>query len=149
MSPVPRLAESGDVAGINALVQRAYGPYIARLGVVPGPLRDDYARHVKGAHVYLIDGNCGPDALLVLIDRPDHLLLDNVAVAPEAQGRGLGRLMIAFAEEEARRRGFGCIRLYTHVGMAGNHALYRHLGFSETHRVTEKGLDRVYFAKNL
>ena len=39
--------------------------------------------------------------------------------------------------------------LYTHVLMVENVAIYRRLGFEETHRVTEKGYDRVYMAKDL
>jgi GNAT superfamily N-acetyltransferase len=51
--------------------------------------------------------------LIVLLPKPDHLLLDNIAVAPARQGSGLGRWLLAFAEAEAVRRGYGEIRLYT------------------------------------
>ena len=87
--------------------------------------------------------------LVVLEDQDGFLLLDNVAVAPAAQGRGFGRKLIAFAEEEASRRGFDEIRLYTHVLMVENIALYQRLGFVEIARVHEKGFDRVYMAKHL
>ena len=65
------------------------------------------------------------------------------------QGKGHGRTLVAFAEAEARRRGHAEIRLYTHVLMAENLAIYGRLGFAETHRVTEKGYDRVYMMKRL
>ena len=48
------------------------------------------------------------------------LSLDNVAVAGNFQGKGIGRRLIDFAEAEARRRGFGEIRLYTHQTMHEN-----------------------------
>jgi ribosomal protein S18 acetylase RimI-like enzyme len=77
------------------------------------------------------------------------LLLDNVAVAPAAQGQGYGRALVGFAEAEARRRGHAQLRLYTHVLMTENLALYRRLGFEETGRITEKGYERVYMAKRV
>jgi ribosomal protein S18 acetylase RimI-like enzyme len=85
----------------------------------------------------------------VLLETEAGLLLDNVAVRPELHGRGIGRALIGFAEAEARRRGHVAIRLYTHVLMTENIALYANLGFTETGRVTEKGFDRVYMEKDL
>ena len=80
---------------------------------------------------------------------PAGFLLDNIAVLPDCQGKGFGRALIEFAEAEARRRGFGEIHLYTHALMTENIALYRRIGFVETHRVSEKGYDRVYMTKRL
>lgn len=77
------------------------------------------------------------------------MLLDNVALRPEAQGRGYGRQLIAFAERVARDSQLECMRLYTHEMMTENIALYARLGFVETHRAEEKGLRRVYMAKDL
>lgn len=77
------------------------------------------------------------------------MLLDNVAVAPEAQGTGLGRRMLAFAERAAVEAGYGTINLYTNEAMTENIALYTRLGYAETHRAEEKGLRRVYMRKPL
>ena len=77
------------------------------------------------------------------------MLLDNVAVAPEAQGSGLGRTMLQFAEHSARMAGYRHIKLYTNEAMTENVALYSRLGYVETHRVEEKGLKRVYVLKPL
>jgi ribosomal protein S18 acetylase RimI-like enzyme len=82
-------------------------------------------------------------------DGQGALLLDNIAVAPSAQGQGVGRRLIAFTESEARHRGCQQVRLYRHVLMVENIALYNRLGFRETGRVSEKGFDRVYMAKSL
>ena len=49
----------------------------------------------------------------------------------------------------ASQRGFSVLRLYTHVLMTENIALYVRLGFVETARVTEKGFERVYTEKAL
>jgi ribosomal protein S18 acetylase RimI-like enzyme len=76
-------------------------------------------------------------------------LLDNIAIKPEFQGRGIGRILLDFAEKEAGRQGFSEIRLYTHVTMVENLALYKRIGFAETHRATVNGYDRVYMRKEL
>lgn len=149
MTHVLELASSEDVAAIRELVEAAYRPYIMRLGVEPGPLRDDYAALVAGKAVRILRDEQGLSALLVLIPQEDAMLLDNVAVAPWAQGRGMGRWLMAQAEAEAIVQGFSTIRLYTHVLMTENQALYRGLGYRETRRVTERGLDRVYMEKAL
>jgi ribosomal protein S18 acetylase RimI-like enzyme len=75
------------------------------------------------------------------------MLLDNVAVAPAAQGSGLGRKMLEFAEAEAVEAGYRSIRLYTNEAMTENIELYTRMGYSETHRVEEKGFRRVYMSK--
>ena len=86
--------------------------------------------------------------ILVLEEAGDGaLLLDNVAVAPSAQGKGHGQALVAFAEAEAQRRRLREVRLYTNVLMTENLALYGRLGFRETGRVSEKGYERVYMAK--
>jgi len=85
----------------------------------------------------------------VLEEGPEGFLLDNIAVLPDCQGKGHVRALIAFAEAEARRRGWREIRLYTHALMTENIALYTRIGFAETHRVSEKGYDRVYMTKRL
>lgn len=61
----------------------------------------------------MIEEGSGIAGILVLLPKPDYLLLDNIAVDPVRQGAGLGRRLLAFAEAEAMRRGYREIRLYT------------------------------------
>jgi GNAT superfamily N-acetyltransferase len=70
-------------------------------------------------------------------------------VAPEAQGIGLGRTLMALAEAEARRRGHARLWLYTHEKMTSNVILYNRLGYVETHRAEQSGFARVFMAKAL
>jgi ribosomal protein S18 acetylase RimI-like enzyme len=142
-----RLAGSADLETVCALVHDAYVHYVPRIGRQPGPMQDDYERRIAAAQVWLLERDRTVLGLVVLEEQDGFLLLDNVAVAPAAQGRGFGRKLIAFAEEEASRRGFDEIRLYTHALMVENIALYQRLGFVEIARVHEKGFDRVYMAK--
>jgi N-acetylglutamate synthase-like GNAT family acetyltransferase len=142
-----RLARAADVAAVAAIVNDAYSVYIARNGKTPGPMRDDYAVLIADQRVHVLEHDHEIVGLVVLIPEQRSMLLDNVAVAPRAQGRGFGVRLIAFAEQRARDAGFGVIRLYTQDIMTENLALYSRLGFVETHRGEEVGLQRVYMSK--
>ena len=145
-----RSAQAGDADAVHQLVDAAYRHYVARLGKPPGPMLDDYALRVANGQVWVLEDGGALTGVLVLEDAEGGaLLLDNIAVAPTAQGKGYGRALMAFAEAEARRRRHAQIRLYTHVLMTENLALYGRLGFRETSRITEKGYERVYMAKQL
>jgi glutathione S-transferase len=144
-----RPARPEEAGAVRELVRAAYAPYVPRIGKEPGPMGDDYAARIAAGQVWVLDDAAGIAAVLVLEERPDGFLLDNIAVAPGRQGSGLGRRLIAFAGQQARRRGWGEIRLYTHVKMTENIALYSRLGFAETGRVTEKGFERVYMTRQL
>jgi GNAT superfamily N-acetyltransferase len=143
-----RGAVPDDVPGIERCVAAAYAPYVERIGRRPAPMDDRYAKRVAAGEVHVLDEG-GVVGVLVLVDQPDHLLVENVAVAPERQGEGLGRRLLAVAEEVARRRGLGELRLYTNAAMTENLSIYPRLGWRETGRRTERGFDRVFFAKPL
>ena len=143
-----RPARREDQPAIEAVVRAAYSIYVERIGKPPGPMLDDYAALIAdGAVSVLEDGDCAIAAIIVLIPKTDHLLLDNIAVQPGLQGRGIGRKLVAFAEGEARRRGYAELRLYTHQRMTENIGLYLRLGFSEIGRGHDAGYDRVFMRK--
>ena len=143
-----RPARPEDTDAVHQLVEDAYGHYVARIGKPPGPMLDDYARRIADGQAWVLENAGELAGVLVLEDAEGGvLLLDNVAVAPSAQGKGYGRALVTFAEAEAHRRGHGEVRLYTNVLMAENLALYGRLGFRETGRISEKGYERVYMAK--
>jgi ribosomal protein S18 acetylase RimI-like enzyme len=144
-----RPAQPAEADTIRDIVHAAYRHYIARIGKPPGPMLDDYARRVANDQAWVLEDRGRIIGVLVLEQTDEAFLLDNIAVAPHAQRGGHGRMLIAFAEAEGRRRGYSEIRLYTHVLMTENQALYRRLGFVETGRVTEKGFDRLYMTKRL
>ena len=75
---------------------------------------DDYAVLIADGLVRVLCRDRRIYGVLVLIEKDDHLLLDNVAVAPEAQGLGIGRRLVEAAEEVARNLGYATVRLYTH-----------------------------------
>jgi ribosomal protein S18 acetylase RimI-like enzyme len=144
-----RPAVSADREAVEAVVRAAYSVYIDRIEREPGPMLDDYEALIQQGHVYVLADEGGVAGLVVLIPETETMLLDNVAVSPNAQGKGYGRRLIACAEEEARRQGFGTIRLYTNIAMTENLTLYERLGYVETHRGDENGYSRIYMEKRL
>lgn len=148
MTPI-RPALPQEAGAVREVVHAAYRHYVARIGQPPGPMLDDYAQRIANGQAWVLEDAGTIAGVLVLEERADGFLLDNVAVLPDRHSRGFGRALVAFAEAEARRRGWGEIRLYTHALMTENQALYRRLGFVETARLQEKGFDRVYMVKRL
>jgi GNAT superfamily N-acetyltransferase len=144
-----RLAVPSDLAAVQALVAQAYGPYVAEIGVRPGPMDEDYAALIARGQVQVVERGAGVVALLVLIPETDALLLENVAVSPAARGEGLGQALLALADAQARAAGYRVIRLYTHERMLRNQAIYVRWGYVETRRAVEQGLARVFMEKTL
>ncbi|WP_159346403.1 GNAT family N-acetyltransferase [Roseomonas harenae] len=144
-----RLARPEEAEAIAALVQQAYVQYVPLLGRRPAPMDDDFALRVAHAQAYVLERDGAIVALAVLEDRGDHLWIDNLAVEPTLHGSGTGRALLAFAEEEARRRGLRELRLLTNERMERNRVIYAKAGFVETERREENGLRRVYMARSL
>ena len=144
-----RRASQRDLPGIERVVAAAYKQYIPRIGTVPGPMSDDYGWQVALGNVWVSVLDEEIVGIVVLVAKPDYLLLDNVAVLPEKQGLGFGRGLIAFAEAEARQRGYGEIQLYTNELMHENLALYAKLSYQEISRRVDSGFKRVFMRKNL
>lgn len=144
---VLRPARAEDAPAITRLVHDAYHHYVPRIGAEPGPMRADYDAVLARGDVWVMESDGVLVGLLVLVGAPDHVLVENVAVAPERQGQGLGRRLLEFAEQRARDSGVGEVRLYTHERMTENLAMYGGRGYRETHRDTVHGLHRVHLAK--
>lgn len=109
----------------------------------------DYTGTIEAGHVRLARDDSQMIGVLVCEPHPDHLLIENIAVAAEAQGNGVGALLLDEAETEARRLGLSELRLYTNAKMTENLAYYPRRGFRETGRRIENGYDRVYFSRHL
>ncbi|MDT3444578.1 MULTISPECIES: N-acetyltransferase [unclassified Pseudofrankia] len=146
-----RRAVTADAAEMAGLADRSYRPYVARMdGRRPGPMDADYAATIDDAEVWVVDGPAHRlRAFLVLVPGPDGLLLENIAVDPVAQGRGLGGALLRLAEEQALAHAHTSIWLYTHVSMVENQRIYAARGYVETHRATDNGLERIFYRKTL
>jgi ribosomal protein S18 acetylase RimI-like enzyme len=144
---IMRRAGPGDVDELGALAAAAYQKYVCRIGKAPAPMTADYAQAVRDGQAWaaLEDGQIVGFA--IIIAQPGYLLLDNVAVLPAAQGRGIGARLLALAEEQARGLGLREIRLYTNEAMTENLAYYPRHGYAETHQAEQDGFNRVFFRK--
>ena len=61
-----------------------------------------------------------------------------------AQGTGLGKLLLDFAETEAHKAGFDSIYLYTHEKMTENRALYQGAAMSSLNLLGLAAFSRLY-----
>ncbi|KAI1295263.1 acyl-CoA N-acyltransferase [Xylaria venustula] len=123
----PRIASQSDLTAVQEVVKDAYTPYVSSIGQKPGPLLDDYEALIKAGRVTVVDIEGAVSGILVLIPEKETMLLDNVAVAASAQGLGL----------------------YTHEAMTRNIEYYSRIGYVETHRAEQNGLNRVFMNKAL
>jgi N-acetylglutamate synthase-like GNAT family acetyltransferase len=144
-----RTAVADDVPAIAALVRDAYAMYVPRIGRQPAPVTADHAGLVAAGRTSVAEADGAIAGVIVLIPRDDHLLVENIAVAPGMQGRGLGGELMRFAERRAAELGVRELRLYTNALMTENITLYPALGYVETGRRVEDGFSRVYFSKRL
>jgi ribosomal protein S18 acetylase RimI-like enzyme len=144
-----RNARADEADAVRDVVFAAYQRHVAVIGTEPGPMLDDYAVRIATGQVWVLQDADGIAGVLVLEDCPDRFLLDNIAIRPERQGRGFGRLLLDFSEAEAMRRGWDTVTLYTNALMTDNIAIYAARGYVERARRTEKGFDRVYMEKQL
>jgi ribosomal protein S18 acetylase RimI-like enzyme len=133
-----------DTQRIGALARAAYAKYVPRIGREPPPMVADFVGYIARDVVVVIEEEGELRGFLIAWPEADAYFIDNVAIDPPAQGHGLGRKLFEHAVHEARRLGLSALRLYTNVAMTENLALYRRIGFAETHRAMENGLNRVY-----
>lgn len=112
-------------------------------------MSSDYPALIAAGAVWLAEAGETPVGVLVLHERADHLLIENIAVSPSAQGRGVGQRLLALAEDEALTRGLAQIRLYTNEAMTENVTYYPRHGYVETHRAVGDGFRRVYHTRTL
>jgi len=140
-------ATPGDAPAVTECVRAAYAHYVARIGREPAPMTADYAALIGAGEVWLTRADDEVAGVLVLRPQPPALLVENVAVAPGHQGRGLGRALMAFAEDHARAEGLGEVVLYTNERMTENLRFYPALGYVETGRGVQDGYARVFYGK--
>ena len=68
--------------------------------------------------------------------------INNVAVLPDFQGRGVGTRLLAFAEGKAKSAGLGICSLCVEIENVGARSLYERLGYRMVDTVRFKRLSR-------
>lgn len=142
-----RPAVADDAAAIRSLTREAYAKWVPVIGREPTPMTADYAAAVRNHRVDLLYSEGSLAALIEMVPKTDHLLIENVAVAPAFQGKGLGRKLIAHAEHVAASSGHSEVRLYTNKLFAENVQLYRRLGYRVDREEAFRGGLTIYMSK--
>ena len=142
--PSIRMAVEGDTSEIRRIARTAYAKYIPRIGREPAPMAADYDADVAARRAVVIEADAKLCGYMVAWPEGDAYFIENIGIEPQHQGSGLGRLLIGHAVSEARRAGLAALSLYTNEAMTENLAMYAHIGFVETHRLSEHGFRRVY-----
>jgi ribosomal protein S18 acetylase RimI-like enzyme len=128
-----RPAGRADIPRIAELTELSYRPWTEMLGYPPFPVTADHGDYVAAGLTWVAEDENGTVTALIEMELEEGRWgIFNVAVAPEFQGRGLGHLMLDFAEREGIARGFRTISLYTNRKMVRNIELYRRRGYVVT-----------------
>jgi len=144
-----RPARPDEAAAIADLVRRAYAIYAPRMDRPPAPVLADYPALISRGVVDVLPDGDRLVGVLVMWPEGDHLFVENIAIDPADQGKGIGRQLMRFAESRAQALGLTAVELYTNVVMTENLAFYARLGFVEVDRRQDEGYQRVFMRKVL
>ena len=82
------------LSAIRELTRDAYSKWVSVIGREPKPMTADYDEAVRRHQIELLYVDDELAALIETIPEPDHILIENVAVSPRFQRRGLGRHLL-------------------------------------------------------
>ncbi len=140
---------AADASAIRALTRTAYAKWVPLIGREPLPMTADYEKALQIHRFDLLFVEETLAGLIETVPQFDHLLIENVAVAPLHQRRGFGRKLMVHAELLAVQLGFGEIRLYTNHRFAENIQLYGRLGYRVDLEETLNGGVAVHMSKRV
>jgi ribosomal protein S18 acetylase RimI-like enzyme len=144
-----RPATAADAEAVARLVDDAYGHWVERIGMVPGPMTEDYANVIAKRRVMVAEIDERIVGVIVFGAADAGFAILNVAVHPSFQGKGLGRALMEHAESAALRGGFDSVYLYTHEKATENIALYAKVGYVEYERRSMGDFALVFMRKRL
>jgi ribosomal protein S18 acetylase RimI-like enzyme len=124
-----RIAREQDAEAIRRLTREAYAKWVPVTGREPLPMRVDYIEAIAKHRFDLLYADGVLAALIETVPDGEYLLIENVAVAPGAQGRGFGKRLLKHAEQLAASSGLKGTRLYTNKLFDANLRLYEALGY--------------------
>lgn len=144
-----RPAEPWEAAAIKGIVRAAYAKWIPVIGREPLPMQADCQQALRDHLFDVVVENGRIVGLIETIKRGDHIWIENVAVIPEAQGRGIGRRLLARAERQAIAAGCFEARLLTNGAFEANVSLYSRLGYTVDRQEEFMNGTTVYMSKKL
>ena len=125
-----RTAERSDAKSIQVCIASAYADAmrdIADLPDVTSGIEEEIAEHQ--VVIAEVDGTLL--GVIIFDQQAEAMMIFNLAVSPEAQGKGVARQLLAVAEAEAVELGLSILRLRTHRLMHATREMYTHLGWVE------------------
>lgn len=144
-----RSARRQDASRIQTLVRSAYALYLDRMEREPAPLQADYPALIGKQVVTLAEVDGKLMGMLVCYRRDDALHVENVAVDPVFQGRGVGGLLMDHVENLARSGNLARVELYTNEVMTENISFYEARGYIIRERAEQDGYARIFFELKL
>ena len=144
-----RPATPADAAAIKAVVREAYAKWVPVIGREPLPMRADYDKAVREHQFELAIEDGRIVGLIETIAHDDHIWIENVAVTPEAQGRGIGRQLLDSVERTAVEAGLRELRLLTNGAFKANVSLYKRQGYAVDREEPFMNGTTVYMSKRL
>jgi GNAT superfamily N-acetyltransferase len=144
-----RRAGLDDVSAIRRVTCEAYQKWCEILGRKPKPMTADYEYAVRHhlIDLALLQGNVV--GLVEMIISDDSLLIENLAVLPSHQGRGLGKLLVRRAEDTALGLGVTRITLYTNKLFQSNLQFYQRLCYCYDREEAFRGGHVVHLSKSV
>jgi GNAT superfamily N-acetyltransferase len=142
-------ADGGDADSVRELVRAAYAKWIPVIGREPRPMTVDYRTAIAEHDVLLAHADTTLAGIIETMICGDHVWIENLAVLPAFQGKGVGRQLLDTAEDLARRAGLPEVRLLTNAAFAENVAFYERRGFRVTKEEPFMGGTTLYFARHL
>lgn len=144
-----RRAGPDDADSLRKITHAAYAKWVPVIGREPLPMTFDFAVLVKKHQIELCLSETIVTGLIQMIPSQGFMLLDNLAVLPEWQAKGLGKALLEHGEALAQHDGFGQMRLYTNQAFTENIEFYKRRGYQITAYKPFKGGVMVNMAKPL
>jgi molybdopterin-guanine dinucleotide biosynthesis adapter protein len=118
-----------DAEAIRNLTRQVYAKWIPSIGREPFPMTADFNAAVLNHWIDLLEENGKLLGLVETIPYADHLFVENLAVAENNQGSGLGTTLLRHVEDLARAARLPDVQLSTNKAFATNVAFYQKRGY--------------------
>lgn len=141
-----RKADLADADALQKCMHSAYIKYSDRIDTkaLP-PMTVNYKNEISSFPVWVVEFNNQIIAGLVLVFEDEYASLANIAINPDFQGKGLGKFLLNFAEQEASNNGYSEIQLATHILFTENVLFYTKQGWT----LVDQDETKVYMKKRL
>lgn len=104
---------------------------------------ENLAEKMRAETVFLATAGKELLGCVFVAEKADYFYVGKLAVAPTAQGAGIGKGLLAAVERFTRESGRSILELQTRIELTGNQRAFGRLGFVETARTAHPGFDRA------